>query len=88
MFVFEFVGVIGDHDLKEKCGQQAEVGYDTDVGVIFDDELLAEKKRENHRNDHGGGIVKRMKQGCGEQDSFFHRQSEVGYIPNRKGCQL
>lgn len=40
MFIFEFVGVVGDHDLKEKCGQQAKVGHNTDVGVFFDDELL------------------------------------------------
>jgi hypothetical protein len=83
VFVFEFVGVIGDHDLKEKCSQQAEVGNDADVGVIFDYELLAEKKRENHRNDHCGSVVECMKQGGGKQDSFFHRELEVGYIANR-----
>ena len=26
VFVFEFVGVIGDHDLEAECDQQAEVG--------------------------------------------------------------
>ena len=74
MFVFEFMGVAGDHDLEKKCDQQAEVGQDADMRIFLDDELLDEQDRENHRNDHCGGIVERMKKGCGKKDSFFHRQ--------------
>ena len=56
--------------------------------IVFDDELLAVQQRENHRHDHGGGIVEGMKKGSGKKDSFFHRGSEFGYIPIRNSCQL
>jgi hypothetical protein len=29
-----------------------------------------------------------MEQGGGEQYSFFHRYSRLGYIPNPMGCQF
>ena len=58
------------------------------MGVFFDYELLAVKEGKNHRDYDGGGIVKSMEQGCREQNPFFHGRSELGYIPNPKGCQF
>jgi len=56
--------------------------------VLMDDELLVEEDRKDHRHDHGRGIVEGMEKRGGKEDSFFHREQDVGYIPNGLCCQF
>ena len=57
MFILKFIRKIGRYNLKDKSRHQAEVGQDTDMGILLDDELLAVEQGKNHRNRDRGGIV-------------------------------
>lgn len=88
MPVFMFVGSIGNDDLEDECHQQPQVREKADMKIFLDDELLAVKKRENHRDGHCGGIVESMEERSGEKNFFFHRASEKRiYTKPQMFCQ-
>ncbi len=40
--------------------------------IFRDDELLAVKKREDHRDSNRCSIIESMEEGSGNEDLFFH----------------
>ncbi len=61
-----------DQELDEERRQQAEVGQDPDLGIVGDEEILGEEKREDHRRDDRGGVGQGVEERCGEKDPFLH----------------
>lgn len=89
MFVFVFVGGIGDYDLKKKCDQKAKVGEYTDVNIFFNDELLTVEEWKNHGDCNSSRIIESMEKGSGEKNFFFHAVLERRiYTKHRLICQL
>lgn len=50
--------------------------------IFRDDELLAVKKREDHRDGNRCSIIESMEEGSGDENLFFHALKEREFILN------